>query len=145
MGTGEITLRLSSVLIMLGAVYLLYRAARELFDRDVALIATVVFCLHPIVIYAAIDVRPYALGAVAINSSILALVRMRHSDSKWLAAFFGVLAASIAYFQFLFVVILPALAICFFWLKVGRRKTQWGQIGVALIAFTLAFCWLSLA
>lgn len=139
MGTGEITLRVSSVLIMLGAVYLLYRAARELFDRDVALIAAVVFCLHPIVIYAAIDVRPYALGAVAINSSILALVRMRHSNSKWLAAFFGVSAASVAYFQFLFVVILPALAICFFWLKVGRRKTQWGQIGVALIAFTLAF------
>ena len=119
MGTGEITLRVSSVLIMLGAVYLLYRAARELFDRDVALIAAVVFCLHPIVIYAAIDVRPYALGAVAINSSILALVRMRHSNSKWLAAFFGVSAASVAYFQFLFVVILPALAICFFLAK-GR-------------------------
>ncbi len=36
MGTGEIMLRISSVLPMLGAVYLLYRAARELFDRDVA-------------------------------------------------------------------------------------------------------------
>ena len=36
MGTRELMLRISSVLPMLAAVYLLYRAARELFDRDVA-------------------------------------------------------------------------------------------------------------
>jgi hypothetical protein len=38
MGTGELTLRISSVLPMLAAVYLLYRAARKLFRRDVAFI-----------------------------------------------------------------------------------------------------------
>ena len=31
-GTGELALRISSVIAMLGAVYLLYRSARELFD-----------------------------------------------------------------------------------------------------------------
>ena len=45
MGTDEILLRVSSVLPMLGAVYLLYRAARELFDRDVAIIAAIVFSI----------------------------------------------------------------------------------------------------
>ena len=89
MGTGEIMLRISSVLPMLGAVYLLYRAARELFERDVALIAAIVFCLHPIIIFAAIDVRPYAFAALAINASILALVHLRHNSSNWLAALFG--------------------------------------------------------
>src|SRR5579859_82928 len=49
-GTGEVALRISSVLAMLGAVYLLYRSARELFDVDVAIIAAIVFCLHPIII-----------------------------------------------------------------------------------------------
>ena len=34
-GTGEVALRISSVLAMLGAVYLLYRSARELFEGDV--------------------------------------------------------------------------------------------------------------
>ncbi len=48
-GTGELALRISSVLAMLGAVYLLYRSARELFDSDVAVIAAIVFCLHPII------------------------------------------------------------------------------------------------
>ena len=52
---------------MLGAVYLLYRSARELFDWDVAVIAAVVFCLHPIVNSESIDVRPYAFAALAIT------------------------------------------------------------------------------
>ena len=76
-------------------MYLLYCAARELFDRDVAIIAAIVFCLHPIIIFASIDVRPYAFAALAINASILALVHLRHNNSNWLAALFGLLAACI--------------------------------------------------
>jgi Dolichyl-phosphate-mannose-protein mannosyltransferase len=139
MGMGEIALRISSVLPMLGAVYLLYRAARELFERDVALIAAIVFCLHPIIIFASIDIRPYAFAALAINSSILALVHLRHNSSNWLAALFGLSAACIVQFQLLFAVILPALAVCFVALKIGDRKTLWRQLGVALVVFTLAF------
>src|SRR5580700_7538999 len=64
MGAGASTLRILSVLAMLGAVYLLFRAARELFtkdeEKDLATIAAVVFCVNPIVIFAAVDVRPYA-------------------------------------------------------------------------------------
>jgi Dolichyl-phosphate-mannose-protein mannosyltransferase len=139
MGMGEIALRISSVLPMLGAVYLLYRAARELFDRDVALIAAIVFCLHPIIIFASIDIRPYAFAALAINSSILALVHLRHNRSNWLAALFGFSAACIVQFQLLFAAILPALAICFIALKIGDRKTLWRQLGVALVVFGVAF------
>ena len=138
-GTGEIALRISSVLTMLGAVYLLYRSARELFEWDVAVIAAVVFCLHPVIVSESIDVRPYACAALAITSSIFALVRLRRNNSNWLAALFGLSAACIIYFQFLFVVILPALVICFFAVKVGDRKARWRQLGVALITFALAF------
>ncbi len=136
---GEIALRISSVLPMLGAVYLLYRAARELFDRDVALIAAIVFCLHPIIIFASIDIRPYAFAALAINSSILALVHLRHNNSNWLAALFGLSAACIVQFQLLFAVILPALAVCFVALKIGDRKTLGRQFGIALVVFAVAF------
>jgi hypothetical protein len=139
MGTGEFMLRISSLLPMLAAVYLLYRAARELFDQDVALIAAIVFCLHPIIIFAAIDIRPYAFAALVINATILALVRLRHNNSNWLAALFGFLAASIVEFQLLFAAILPALAVCFIANKIGDRKTLWRQLGIALVVFTLAF------
>jgi len=139
MGTGEITLRMFSVLAMLGAAYLLYRAARELFDRDVAIVAAVIFCLHPVVVFASIDIRPYAFAALAITSSIFILVRLRHSNANWLAALFGFSAACIVYFQFLFVVILPALALCLFSLPAADRKTYWRRIGIALGTFALAF------
>ena len=139
MGRGEIMLRVSSLLPMLGAVYLLYRAARELFGRDVALLAAIVFCLHPIIIFASIDIRPYAFAALAINASILALVSLRRNDSNWLAALFGLSAACIVQFQLLFAVILPALVICFIALKIGDRKTLWRQLAVALAFFAVAF------
>jgi hypothetical protein len=138
-GTGEIALRISSILAMLGAVYLLYRSARELFEWDVAVIAAVVFCLHPIIHSESIDVRPYAFAALAITFSIFVLVQLRHNNSSWLAALFGLSAACIIYFQFLFVVILPALVICFFAIKVGDPKTRWRQFGIALAAFAVAF------
>lgn len=139
MGWGEITLRTSSILTMLGAVFLLYRSARQLFGWDSAMVAAVIFCLHPVVFVESIDVRPYAFAALAINSSILALVHLRHNNSNWLAALFGLSAACIVYFHFLFAVILPALAICFFALKVGPRRTQWRQLGIAIGVFALAF------
>jgi hypothetical protein len=139
MGTGEFMLRISSVLPMLAAVYLLYRAARELFDQDVALIAAIVFCLHPIIIFAAIDIRPYAFAALVINATILTLVLLRHNDSNWLAALFGLLAAGIVEFQLLFAAILPALAVCFVASKIADRKTLWRQLSVALAVFVLGF------
>ncbi len=139
MGTGELLLRVSSVLPMLAAVYLLYRAARELFDRDVAIITAIVFCLHPIVVFAAIDIRPYACAVLALNAAILALVHLRHNSSNWLAALFGLLSACAVDFQLLFGAILPALLICFVILKMGDRKTLWRQLAVSLAVFTLAF------
>jgi hypothetical protein len=139
MGTGEITLRMLSVVTMLVAVYLLYLAARDLFDWDVAIIAAIVFWLDPIIIFASIDVRPYALAAVAVNASILALVHLRHNDSNWLAALFGLSAACIVLLQLLFAVIVPALAICLVVLKLGDRKVLRRQFSVALIVFAVAF------
>ncbi|MEA3005605.1 MAG: mannosyltransferase, partial [Acidobacteriaceae bacterium] len=138
LGTSEISLRISSLLPMLLAVYLLYRAARELFERDLAILAAVIFCLHPIIISASIDVRPYAFAALAVNATILVLVLLRNNNTTWMAALFGLLAASIVQFQLLFASILPALLICFVALKLRDRKVLWRQVGVAMITFTVA-------
>lgn len=138
-GTGAVALRMSSVLAMLAAVYLLYRSASELFDEQIGCIAAVLFCLHPIVNPAAIDLRPYAFAALAITASIFFLIRLRQNDSLWLAAMFGFSVATIVYFQFLFVVIVPAFAVCFLALPGKDRKTLWRQFGVALVVFTVAF------
>ncbi len=68
-GTSEIGLRIPSVLAMLAAAYLLYRAARELFGRDVALFVVVFFCAHPIVVFASIDARPKLIARLLVSRS----------------------------------------------------------------------------
>ena len=138
-GTSEIALRIPSILAMLAASYLVYLAARELFDRDAALIAAVVFSAHPYIIFESIDTRPYAFGALAVSLAILLLVRLRNSDSNLLAGSFGAASAVIVYFQLLFGAILPALAFCFVVLKMRNRKTFLQQFTVAFASFTLAF------
>jgi len=137
-GTSEFALRIPSILAMLVAGYLLYRAARELFSRDCAILATIIFCVDPIVVFAANDVRPYAFAVLSANAAILILFRLRRSSSNWLAALFGLSAACIILFHFLFIVILPALGLCFFVLKMGDRKVAWRQFGAALATFALA-------
>ena len=138
LGTSEPALRVPSILAMAGAVCFLYGTARKLFDTGVALIVTIIFCLHPVVMFAAIDVRPYAFAALAINAAIFALICLRESNSNWLAALLGFVAACIVYFHFLFTLILPVFAICFFVVKVGDRKVRVRQLIVAVVTFGVA-------
>ena len=86
----------------------------------------------------AIDVRPYAFAALAVNATILVLVHLRRNNTNWMAALFGLLAAGIVEFQLLFASILPALAICFVALKLGSPQVLWRQLSVALVTFTVA-------
>lgn len=139
LGNSAIALRFPSILAMLAAVWLLYRAARELFGREVALLAAILFSVYPTVVFASIDIRPYAFALLATNGAILALVRLRHNNSNWAAVLFGFLAALIVYFHYLFAVILPAMAIGFFLFKKDNRTAMWRQAGIALGTFILAF------
>jgi len=138
LGTSEIALRMPSVLAMLGAAYLLYLAARELVDPQFAAIATIVFSLNYSVVFGAIDVRPYAFAVLLTSASILTLLRLRTNDSNWLAALFGLLAAGVVYFHFLFAAILPALLVCFVAFRARNRKILLRQCCIALAVFTAA-------
>ena len=138
-GTGEITLRIPSILAMLAAIYILFLAARELFGDDNALIAATVFFVNPIVIFASIDIRPYAFAVLATTISILTLVRLRQSTSNFVAALFGLSAAVIVNLHFIYGAILPALALGFFIVKVDDRRNFWRQCALALCVFFLAF------
>jgi len=139
LGTSELALRIPSILAMLGSVCLLYLAARRLFSRDIAIVAVIIFCLHPLVVFASIDVRAYAFGALAVNASILSMARLRYNNSNWSAVWFGVLAATIVYFQFLFIVILPVLIAYFLTNEFASPRIFRRQLSCALAGFSLAF------
>src|SRR5208282_2545911 len=103
-----------SILAMLAAAYVFYRCARELFDWDVSLIATMVFILPRGIVFAAIDVRPYPFALLLTNLTIFLFLRWTKTHRDKYAALFGMAAAGIIYFHYLFASILVALAVYYF-------------------------------
>ncbi len=138
LGTSETALRIPSVLAMLGALWALYRSAREFLEPDLAWIAVIIFSINPVVAFAAVDIRPYAFAALVINLSIWTALRLRRSESLRLAALFGLCSAFILYFQYLFAVILPALLVCFFAFPGKPRRIRWQQFAIAVAVFVVA-------
>lgn len=139
LGTSEAALRAPSILAMLGAAYLVYLSARELFGREMGALAAIIFCANPIVIFESIDARPYAFEMLATSASILILLKLRKSESMWLAGLFGLLCALIVYFHFLGAIVLPALLIGFVAVKRKTGQHFWRQLCVGLIVFVIAF------
>ena len=137
LGTSEIALRVPSALAMLGAAWLVYLAAREMFERDVAMIAVAVFCLEPVVAFASVDARAYACATLVTAAAVLVVLRLRRSESNRLAALLGLAAAGVMWFHFLFGVIAPALLVCFVVLKWGSGRTLWRQLGAAACGYVV--------
>lgn len=138
-GTSEVALRVPSVLAMLGAAYFLFLATRELLGREIGVIATIIFCLNSTVVFASIDIRPYAFAVLVTNAAILVFFRLLRNDSYWLAGMLGFLSGLIVYFHYLIASILPAFLICFLILKHRNKGVFWRQTGVALAVFGITF------
>ena len=136
-GEKEIVLRIPSILAMLAAVYVFYKCARELFDWDVALIAAMVFILPRGIAFAAIDVRPYPFALLVTNLTILLFLRWMKTNSTRDAALFGMAAAGIFYFHYLFATILLAIALYYLLTRFSQLRNDLPQIGVALGCFAL--------
>jgi 4-amino-4-deoxy-L-arabinose transferase-like glycosyltransferase len=74
-GPHEWVLRLPSVLSGIGAAWLLFKLARRLFDVQVAQLAVLFFVCSELVILAACDARPYAMGIFLLLGSAWLLLR----------------------------------------------------------------------
>jgi 4-amino-4-deoxy-L-arabinose transferase-like glycosyltransferase len=136
-GSKEAVLRIPSILAMLGATYIFYRCARELFARDIALVATVVFIVDDLVVFAAIDARPYAFALLITTMATLCFLRWSRTNKISHAAQFGIASAGIFYFHYLFGCMFAAFAIAYF---IDRRRSPFAelrQLGAAAGCFAL--------
>lgn len=136
-GSSELVLRIPSILAMLAAVYVFYRCARELFDWDVSLIATMLFILPRGIAFAAIDVRPYPFALLVTNLAIFLFLRWMKTNRTAYAALFGIASAGIFYFHYLFASILAALALYYLLTRRSSLRADMRQIGVALGCFAI--------
>lgn len=137
LGSQEIALKIPSTLAMLGAVYFLFRSARELFDQDIAFLVCIFFALEPNVVFAATDARPYAFALLATNFAIFAFVVWMKRHEMRQAILFGAAAAAILYFHYLFGAILPAFAIYYLLIRRHSIKADARQLAAVLASFTL--------
>ncbi len=136
-GDQELVLRIPSILAMLAAVYVFYRCAKELFDWDVSLIATMLFILPRGIAFAAIDVRPYPFALLVTNLTIFLFLRWIKTNRTGYAALFGIAAAGIFYFHYLFASILVALAVYYLLTRHASLRDDLRQIGIALGCFAI--------
>jgi len=137
LGSQEIALKIPSTLAMLGAVYFLFRIARELFDTEIALLTCIFFALEPNVVFAATDARPYAFALLATNLAIFAFIVWMKQHQMHQAILFGAAAAGIPYFHYLFGALLPAFAIYYLAVRGRSIKTDARQLAAVLTSFTL--------
>ncbi len=137
LGSSEIALKIPSTLAMLGAVYFLFQAARELYDQETAFIACIFFALTNNVVFAATDARPYAFALLASNIAIFAFVWWMTGREMPAAIIFGAAAAGILYFHYLFGAILPVFAIYYLVARAGSIKEDLRQLAAGLASFTL--------
>jgi len=137
LGTQEIALKIPSTLAMLGAVYFLFRVARELYDQETAYLASIFFALTYNVVFAATDARPYAFALLASNIAIFAFVRWMEQRQMRQAILFGAAAAGILYFHYLFGALLPVFAIYYLAARARSIKADLRQLAAVLASFTL--------
>jgi hypothetical protein len=137
LGTKEIALKIPSMIAQAGAVYFLFRGARELYDRETALLAAIFFAITNNVVFAATDARPYACALLATNVAILAFIRWMKQPAVGRAMWFGVAAVGILYFHYLFGTILPAFAIYYLIARGRFLKEDLRQLGAMTATFGL--------
>jgi hypothetical protein len=137
LGSQEIALKIPSMFAMLGAVYFLFRATRELFDQEIAFLTCIFFCLEYNVVFAATDARPYAFALLATNFAIFAFVLWMTRQQMRHAILFGVAAAGILYFHYLFGAILPAFAIYYLAVRGRSIAADARQLAAVLVSFAV--------
>jgi hypothetical protein len=105
-GRSELGLRFPSFVFALGAVWLIHRIGRRLFDRETARIAVLAFAVWPSVVFAASDARPYALGVLVVTAAMFALIRWLDDGRVGTAIAYVVCAVLMPYVHPVFGVVL---------------------------------------
>src|ERR1051326_6995525 len=136
-GSTEVVLRIPSVLAMGATTYVVYRCGRELFSREAALMAAILFILDRRIVFEAIDVRPYGFALLMTSLAIFSFIRWSKTNRALYAALFGTACAWIFYFHYLFGCIVAAFAICYLIDRGRSALVEWRQLGIAAGCFLL--------
>jgi len=135
-GSGEISLRLPSLLAAGLAAYFVYRLGAELVDRETGLLAAGIFAGFRPIAFAAGDARPYAFALLAATGAFWMLVRWLERGRAADAVAYALLATAAVYFQYLFATMFLVHAA--YAVRRGRRRRPGRAVSAGSIACVAA-------
>ncbi len=123
LGHSEIALRSLSVLLAVGALWVVIALSREMFGRRIALAAGLLLAVNPLYVQFAQDVRGYALALLLVSASCYFFVRgigYRSPSPRWCWTVYTVVTALAAYSNFWAALVPLAQALSLAFLPPGR-------------------------
>jgi mannosyltransferase len=137
-GHSEIALRSLSVLLAVGALWVVIMLSRELFGRRIALAAGLLFAVNPLYVQFAQDVRGYALALLLVSASSYLFVRgmgFRSPAPRLCWTAYTVVTALAAYSNFwaALVPLAQALSLAF----LPPERIPWRRILAAAVALAV--------
>ena len=138
LGHGEIALRSLSVLLAVGALWVVIMLARSLFGRRAALLAGLLLAVNPLFVQFAQDVRGYSLALLLVSASCFFFVRgIRPVDPPlrfcWTA--YTIVTALAAYTNFWAALVPLAQALSLAFLPPGR--IPWRRVMASAVALVV--------
>jgi mannosyltransferase len=135
-GTGELWLRLSSVVAALATIPVMFAVGRRLFDARAGAMAAVLLAAHPLFIAHAREARYYALLSLLGAGASLALLRALDRRRGWAWALYGSLATLLVYTHVAGSLVLIAHAAAL--LLRPRSATPWRSMFLTGVAVAVA-------
>ncbi len=122
-GKGEVGLRMLSVVLGAGTIFLIYLIGRDLFNKNTGLVAAFLLSLSGLHIYYSQEARMYSLEAFLACLAVYFFIKILHEEGRvgdWIG--FGVAISLLAVTDYLPILILPV-----FWIYgiLFRQKPDW--------------------
>lgn len=125
LGYSEWTARFFSALAGIASVYAIYLLGKELFYKNIGLIAATLFCVNEYNIFISQDARPYGFYLFAIILSFWALVRFIKFQNLKTALYYGLLTGFALNTNFFtFVNILSQVIIILFFIATQAKEER---------------------
>ena len=125
LGSSEFAVRALSVLFSAAAVPVLYLVGQRLFGRSTALVACLLFAVHPFEMSLAQQARSYSLLVLLICASSLFFLRLIERPAAWNATLYAALSAAAIYSHFFAVLVIVAQWVSLIWL---RQRAPWKSL-----------------
>lgn len=139
LGYSEWTARFFSALSGIASVYAIYLLGKELFYKNIGLIAAVLLCVNEYNIFISQDARPYGFYLFAIILSFWALIRFIKFPSLKTALYYGLFTGFALNTNFFtFVNILSQVIIILFFIAIQAKEERIKILKFSIISGILA-------